>query len=103
MSLLNKAKQLLSLFTSRPIEKGIGLSFDDTITLPKGTSIEKLEGSTCHVGTFFQQKPVPGPFELVGFARSGESTVYQLKHRYTGETFNVSRKILDFLFEKYEL
>lgn len=98
MKIPNGIKRLLSYFTSKPIEKGIGVSCDDSFTLPRDIGFETIEGTTVHRGTFFVQKPVEGLFELVGFAKSGESSLYQLKHRYSGATFNVTRQMLDFLF-----
>lgn len=102
MKLINVFKRFISLFTNKPIEKGMSFSNDDNITLPRDTGFEILESTTLHRGTFFNQKKVEGAFELVGFVRSGEKNLYQIKHVYSGETFNLTRNMLNFLFERSE-
>ena len=98
-------KAFISRFTNKPIDAGFGISCDDKIVLPEGVDLRQLDKSSTERG-YYRLRPIPGPFEFIGHIKVEGKNVkplYQLRHKYTGETFNVSRGMLDFLFEKYDL
>lgn len=87
----------ISRFTDNPIPLGTGVSTDDTVLIPvEARDIESIVTG----GNFFTLRKIDGPFEFVNFIKSGDSILYQLKHKYSGETFNISKNMLDFFFEK---
>lgn len=100
MNWLNKIKIVWSYVTDKPVPIGYGVTTDSTICIPRDSGIDLAEGNSIHRGTYFKLKRITGPFELVGFAKSGDKVLYQLRHDYTGETFNVTRAMLEFLFER---
>ena len=102
-------KRMFSTIARRKVEIGYGFSSDNTFHLPVGTDVNKLNPNDTGRG-FYKLRPIPGPFEFVGHVtpkvtEPGKKieVLFQLRHKYTGETFNVSRNMLDFLFEKYDL
>lgn len=102
MELPAPVKRFISRFTSSPIEAGVGFSNDETIILPVGTAKQDLDKKVKSQTPRYILKNNLNGFDLVGLVKSGENTLYQLKSCETGETFNISRKLLDFLFKKVE-
>lgn len=99
----NVIKKLLSYVSNKPIEKGLGVSFDDTVTLSKDSTLTVIEQNSATYGVFFRLRKVEGLFELVGPIRSGDNCLYQIRHKYSGQTLNITKPMLDFLFEKHDL
>ena len=100
MSLKIKLLRVLSNFTNRPLDVGYAVSTDNDLTVPADVVAKGIDPGN-HQGAYFKLKAISGPFEFVGFIKSGETNLYQLKHKYTGETFNITKTMFDFLFEKY--
>ena len=100
MSLKTKALQILSYFTNSPIQLGYGLSIDNNLNISKDTVLHTLESKNTVQGVYYVLKDIEGPFEFVGFIRNENINLYQLKHKETGETFNITKTMLEFLFEK---
>lgn len=102
-------KRFVSRFVDRKIEKGYGFTTDNSISLPPGTDLDSLSKDDEDKGVY-RLRQIPGPFVFVGHvggstahATKPPKVLYQLKHKYTGETFNVTREMLNFFFEKYDL
>jgi hypothetical protein len=102
MVLSNSLKKLISYFTPKPVQRGIGISFDTDVTLSKDTNIASLDSQAISRGIFYHLRSVEGLFELVGQVKSGDDCLYQIRHRYSGQTLNITKNMLDFLFEKHE-
>jgi hypothetical protein len=101
MSIKNAIKRLYSYFTSKRVDKGIGVSFDDTLTFKDEDHEAIIEKGFSTTGALYRQKDVPGSFIIVNVIRKDGVVLYQLKHRYSEETFNITRGMLDFFFMKY--
>lgn len=96
-SMMLSLKKFISRFRSKPIELGNSFSLgEETVCSVKADFID----STSAFGNFYRLKQVPGNFEFVSFVKSGDNTLYQLKHMFTGETINLTKNMFEFFFEK---
>lgn len=100
MSWWDKVKKLTSMVVPVQIDKGIGVSCDNNVTLERLPTPEELEEAMIKTRALYRVRSDIGRFEVVGFAGVGEGTKYQLRHILTGEVFNVTKKMMGLLFEK---
>lgn len=100
MSIKSKILQLLSFFTRSKIQVGYSLSMDDNETIPEFAVTRSLTNVNAIKGSHYVLKDHKEGFEFVGFIKNGDVALYQLKHKATGETFNITKAMLEFLFEK---
>ena len=92
-------KKALSKIVPWRINRGIGLSVDDNVVLKNMPSQEQIES---HISDSFRYnlRQGAGSFELVGIVKNGKTSQYQLRHLMSGDTFNISKQLLELLFEK---
>ena len=100
MSLKIALLKIVSRFTKKPIDVGFTVSTDTDLTVPAALVTKGVDGTNTTLGRYFKLKEAFGPFEFVGFIKSGETNLYQLRHCYTGETFNLTKTMFELLFEK---
>lgn len=100
MPVVDMIKKLLSFVIPVKIHRGYGLSNDDAVLLNKAVTLDQLEEPLIKTGALYKLKPAVGRFEMVGFSGGGKDVRYQLKHVLSGETFNVSKNMMQLLFQK---
>lgn len=100
MTISDTIKKLVSYVVPGRISKGYGISTDDQAVLPSMPSLDQLEEPHIKTGALYRVRTDIGRFEMVGFAGAGEGIKFQLKHVLTGETFNVTKKMMGLLFER---
>jgi hypothetical protein len=99
-NLPESVKRFISRFTDRPIEAGYGVSFDESFKILEKVSDEKVEATLASTKCIYKLKSNIGGFEMVGIIRGRSGLLYQIRHILTGETINISKKMLDLLLEK---
>ena len=94
----DKIKKALSKIVPWRINRGIGISVDDDMVIKTMPSQESIE-SRASTSYRYQLKEDVGSFELVGIVKNGKTSQYQLRHLASGDTFNISKHVLELLFE----
>lgn len=100
MPIADTLKRWFSYVSPRPVSRGFGVSTDDSIILDHMPSQEEIEEPRIKSRALYRLRENFGRFELVGFVGAGIAVKVQFRHVLTGETFNVSKKMADLLFEK---
>lgn len=94
--------QWISRFTDRKIPAGVGVTTDDSVVLSAPISQNQMEKAQ-RVGkmTYVLRSPSDvGGFELIGHIKHGETVRYRLYHTLTGTTFDVTKALLELIYEK---
>jgi hypothetical protein len=82
------------------IQRGYGFTTDNSAVLNKHLTVDQLEEPLIKAGALYRLRPDVGRFEMVGFTGGGKDVKYQFKHILSGDTFNVSKKMMHLLFQK---
>ena len=98
---MDRFKRLLSQLTNIRVNRGFGVSSDDSVVLKNLPSSKQEEDALSSIGIKYKLKNEIGRFEFIGLVRRKDATVvYRLRHILTGETFDVTKSIFTLLFEK---
>lgn len=100
-SMMDRFKRLLSQWTNMRVNRGIGISSDDSVVLKSLPSSKQEEDALSSVGIKYKIKNDIGRFEFIGLVRRKDGNVlYRLRHILSAETFDVTKSIFTLLFEK---